>query len=42
MLMANDDEETFNKEINLENYKYDDNIDIDGVDENKLLFLGHF
>ena len=48
MLMTNDDEENFNKEINLQNYKHDDSVDLDGVDqviyeydENKLLFLGH-
>jgi len=32
MLMTNDDEENFNEEINLQNYKYDDSIDLDGVD----------
>ena len=32
MLMTNDDEENFNEEINLQNYKYDDNIDLDEVD----------
>ena len=32
MLMTNDDEENFNKEINLQNYKYDDSVDLDGVD----------
>ena len=32
MLMTNDDKENFNKEINLQNYKYDDNVDLDGVD----------
>ena len=31
MLMTNDDEENFNEEINLQNYKYDDSIDLDGV-----------
>ena len=30
--MTNDDEENFNKEINLQNYKYDDSVDLDGVD----------
>ena len=32
MLMTNDDEENFNEEINLQNYKYDDSVDLDGVD----------
>ena len=32
MLMMNDDEEIFNEEISLQNYKYDDSIDLDGVD----------
>ena len=32
MLMANNDEENFNEEINLQNYKHDDSIDLDGVD----------
>ena len=32
MLMTNNDEENFNEEINLQNYKYDDNVDLDGVD----------
>ena len=27
-----DDEENFNEEINLQNYKHDDSIDLDGVD----------
>ena len=26
-----DDEENFNEEINLQNYKHDDSIDLDGV-----------
>ena len=30
--MTNDDEENFNKEINLQNYKYNDSVDLDGVD----------
>ena len=30
--MTNDDEENFNKEINLQNYKYDDRVDLVGVD----------
>ena len=48
MLMKNNDEENFNEEINLQNYKHNDSVDLDGVDrqfdeydENKLLFLGH-
>ena len=32
MLLKNDDEENFNEEISLQNYKYDDSIDLDGVD----------
>ena len=32
MLMTNDDEENFNEEISLQNYKYDDRIDLDEVD----------
>ena len=32
MLMTNDDEENFNEEINLQNYKYDDSVDL-GVDQ---------
>ena len=32
MLMMNDDEENFNEEINLQNYKHDDSVDLDGVD----------
>ena len=32
MLMKNNDEENFNKEINLQNYKHDDSIDLDVVD----------
>ena len=32
MLMMNDDEENFNKEINLQNYKHDDSVDLDRVD----------
>ena len=32
MLMTNDDKENFNEEISLQNYKHDDNIDLDGVD----------
>ena len=30
--MTNDDEENFNEEINLQNYKYNDSIDLNGVD----------
>ena len=30
--MTNDDKENFNEEINLQNYKYDDSVDLDGVD----------
>ena len=32
MLMMNDDEKNFNKEINLQNYKHDDSVDLDGID----------
>ena len=32
MLMRNDDEENFNEKISLQNYKHDDNIDLDEVD----------
>ena len=32
MLMMNNDEENFNEEINLQNYKHDDSIDLDEVD----------
>ena len=32
MLMTNDDEENFNKEINLQNYKHYDSVDLNGVD----------
>ena len=32
MLMMNNDEENFNEEINLQNYKHDDSVDLDGVD----------
>ena len=32
MLMTNNDEENFNEEINLQNYKHDDSVDLDGVD----------
>ena len=30
--MTNDDDENFNEEISLQNYKHDDSIDLDGVD----------
>ena len=30
--MTNDNKENFNKEINLQNYKHDDSIDLDEVD----------
>ena len=32
MLMTNGDEENFNEEINLQNYKHDDSVDLDGID----------
>ena len=32
MLMTNNGEENFNKEINLQNYKHDDSVDLDVVD----------
>ena len=32
MLMRNDDEENFKDEINLQNYKHDDSVDLDRVD----------
>ena len=32
MLMTNNDKENFNEEINLQNYKHDDSIDLNGVD----------
>ena len=32
MLMTNDDEENFNEEISLQNYKHDDSINLDGFD----------
>ena len=32
MLMTNDDVENFNKEINLQNYKHDDSVDLNEVD----------
>ena len=30
--MTNDDKENFNEEINLQNYKYNDSVDLNGVD----------
>ena len=43
MLMTNNDEENFNEEINLQNYKQLTQMRLirqfDGYDENKLLFL---
>ena len=30
--MTNDDKENFNEEINLQNYKHDNSVDLDGVD----------
>ena len=32
MLMTNKHEENFNEEINLQNYKHDDSVDLDEVD----------
>ena len=32
MLMMNDNVENSNEEINLQNYKHEDSIDLDGVD----------
>ena len=32
MLMTNIDEFFFNGEINLQNFKHDDSIDLDGID----------
>ena len=32
MLITNDNEENFNEEISLQNYKHDDSIDLDVVD----------
>ena len=32
MLMTNDDEENFNKKISLQNYKYNDRINLDDFD----------
>ena len=30
--MTNNDEENFNEEINLQNFKHDDSVDLDGID----------
>ena len=30
--MTNGVEENFNEEINLQNYKHDDSVDLDGID----------
>ena len=32
MLMTNKHEENFNKEINLQNYKHNDSVDLDMID----------
>ena len=32
MLMTNNDEENFNEETNLQNYKHDDSVDLGGID----------
>ena len=32
MLMTNDNVEDSNEEINLQNYKHEDSVDLDGVD----------
>ena len=32
MLMTNKDKANFNEEINLQNYKHNDSVDLDGVD----------
>ena len=32
MLMKNNDEENFNEEINLQNYKHNDSVDLDRID----------
>ena len=31
--MTNGDEENFNEEINLQNYKHDDSVDLDEIDQ---------
>ena len=33
IINVNDNEENFNEEISLQNYKRDDSIDLDGVDQ---------
>ena len=33
MVNVNDEEENFNEEISLQNYKRDDSIDLNGVDQ---------
>ena len=30
--MTNNDEENLNEEINLQNFKHDDSVDLDGID----------
>ena len=30
--MTNNNEENFNEEINLQNFKHDDSVDLDGID----------
>ena len=32
MLMTNDNKENFNKDINLQNYKHDDSVNLNEVD----------
>ena len=32
MLMTNNNEDNFNEKINLQNYKHNDSVDLDGVD----------
>ena len=32
MLMTNNNEENFNEEINLQNFKHDDSVDLDEID----------
>ena len=32
MLMTNNNEENFNEAINLQNFKHDDSVDLDGID----------
>ena len=33
MLMMNNNEENFSEEINLQNYKHDDSVDLDEIDQ---------